>query len=55
MKDKNGLVNYFDSLSDKELTLLVQYNPKGLEQFCILLTLDNQNNKEASDSPKFYC
>ena len=50
-----SLANYFNSIPDTDLVKLALNNRKGLEEFCILLTLDAQMYEEENSSPQFFC
>lgn len=52
---ENSLIEYFNSIPDKDLTKLALYDWDGLKIFCMLLTLDLQLNIENKIEPKFFC
>jgi hypothetical protein len=49
-----SLANYFNNIPDKDLTKLALNNRKGLEEFCILLTLDAQMYEEENSLPQLF-
>jgi hypothetical protein len=50
-----SLTNFFNGIPDKDLVKLALNNRKGLEELCILLTLDTQMYEEENSSPQFFC
>lgn len=52
MKMKDNIWEYFESIPDEYLVLLAQLNWSGLEDLCILLTLDRQLQLEKTEQVK---
>ena len=52
MKTKDNIWEYFESIPDEYLVLLAQLNWSGLEDLCILLTLDKQLQLEKTEQVK---
>jgi len=52
MKMKDNIWEYFESIPDEYLVLLAEMSWNGLEDLCILLTLDKQLQLEKSEKAK---
>jgi hypothetical protein len=52
MKMKDNIWEYFESIPDEYLVLLAELNWSGLEDLCILLTLDKQLSIEKLERAK---
>ena len=52
MKMKDNIWEYFESIPDEYLVLLAELNWSGLEDLCILLTLDKQLQLERTEQVK---
>ena len=52
MKMKDNIWEYFESIPDEYLVLLAELNWSGLEDLCILLTLDKQLQLEKTEQVK---
>jgi hypothetical protein len=52
MKMKDNIWEYFESIPDEYLVLLAELNWSGLEDLCILLTLDKQLQLERNEQVK---
>lgn len=52
MNMKDNIWEYFESIPDDYLVLLAKVNWSGLEDLCILLTLDRQLHKEKIEKAK---
>jgi len=52
MKTKDNIWEYFKSIPDEYLVLLADMNWEGLEQLCLLLTLDKQLQLEKTEQVK---
>jgi len=52
MKMKDNIWEYLESIPDEYLVLLAELNWSGLEDLCILLTLDKQLQLEKSEKAK---
>ena len=52
MKMKDNIWEYFESIPDEYLVLLADVNWSGLEDLCILLTLDKQLSIEKLERAK---
>jgi hypothetical protein len=46
MKTKDNIWEYFQSIPDEYLVLLAELDWKGLEQLCVILTLDIELSKQ---------
>jgi len=52
MKTKDNIWEYFESIPDEYLVLLAEMSWDGLEDLCILLTLDRQLQLEKNEKVK---
>ena len=52
MKMKDNIWEYFESIPDEYLVLLAEMDWSGLEDLCILLTLDKQLQQEKTEQVK---
>ncbi len=52
MKTKDNIWEYFESIPDEYLVLLAEMSWGGLEDLCILLTLDRQLQLEKNEKVK---
>lgn len=48
-----SIKNYFDDIPDKDLVMLAEYDWKNLEDFCLLMTLDLELNRQDSFPQNF--